>query len=73
MGIPYTLQQNCIPVICILGYRVWQNDRSNTWNRKKTQKTPVKDIAKAEALRKAYFKSKADEQDENDPLREGSR
>lgn len=40
---------------------------------KKTQKTPVKDIAKAEALRKAYFKSKADEQDENAPLREGSR
>lgn len=35
---------------------------------KKTQKTPAKEIAKAEAIMIAYFNSKADGRNENNPL-----
>ena len=58
MGVPYIIQQNCLSLVCF-----WDKDKETLVIAthgiiKKTQKTPSKEIAKAEAIRREYFKNK---------------
>ena len=58
MGVPYIVQQNSYRL-----FAFWDNDKETLVIAthgiiKKTQKIPSKEIAKAETMRKEYFKNK---------------
>ena len=58
MGVPDSIQWHLLQAVLLLGYRYDTMVVATHGIVKKTMKTPVKEIAKAEEIRKEYFRRK---------------
>ena len=58
MGVSYIIQWSLLSTLCFLGHGNGDFGRGYSRNSEKTQKTPQKEIEKAEAIRKEYFNNK---------------